>query len=74
MTKRSLAIYVLIALAAAGLDQWVKRLVVANMELHESIAVAPMQAKRSSIQSTSRKHRIQTKTIQLKKRSHYWQK
>ncbi len=42
MTKRSLAIYVLIALAAAGLDQWVKRLVVANMELHESIAVAPM--------------------------------
>lgn len=42
MTKRIFAIYVLLALAAAGLDQWVKRLVVANMELHESIDVAPM--------------------------------
>lgn len=42
MTRRSLAIYVLLALAAAGLDQWIKRLVVASMELHESIELAPM--------------------------------
>lgn len=42
MTRRSLAIYGLIALAAAALDQWVKRLVVTNMELYERIDVAPM--------------------------------
>jgi len=42
MSKRILAIYALVALAAAGLDQWIKRLVVANMELYERIDVMPM--------------------------------
>lgn len=42
MSKRIHAIYALVALAAAGLDQWIKRLVVANMELYERIDVMPM--------------------------------
>jgi signal peptidase II len=42
MMKRSVAPYMLLALACAGLDQWIKRLVVANMELYERIDVAPM--------------------------------
>ena len=42
MSKRILAIYALVALAAAGLDQWIKRLVVANMELYERIDLVPM--------------------------------
>ncbi|SMH35767.1 signal peptidase II [Mesorhizobium australicum] len=42
MSKRILAIYALVAVAAAGLDQWIKQLVVANMELYERIDVMPM--------------------------------
>lgn len=42
MTRRPLAIYALIALACAGLDQWIKSLVQAHMELGERIDLVPM--------------------------------
>lgn len=42
MTRRILALYVLLALACAGLDQWIKRLVVAGMDLHQRIDLVPM--------------------------------
>jgi len=42
MNVRPLTIYALVALACAGLDQWVKNLVVAHMELGERIDLIPM--------------------------------